>query len=116
MFHHYLFLFFFFFLMIRRPPRSTLFPYTTLFRSDTNNWVVGGYQADMEAGPTYTGILYEERMTRGVMAARGEKVVWDKDCKKQVVGSLGTSDEPQAVVKRGDWNDYVVIAQGNHLG
>src|SRR5437764_9716755 len=29
---HY-FLFFFFFLMIRRPPRSTLFPYTTLFRS-----------------------------------------------------------------------------------
>src|SRR5690554_7316778 len=28
-----LFLFYFFFLMIRRPPRSTLFPYTTLFRS-----------------------------------------------------------------------------------
>src|SRR5215204_7052892 len=28
-----LFLFSFFFLMIRRPPRSTLFPYTTLFRS-----------------------------------------------------------------------------------
>src|SRR5215204_6610535 len=27
------FLFLFFFLMIRRPPRSTLFPYTTLFRS-----------------------------------------------------------------------------------
>src|SRR2546429_3782810 len=26
---------FFFFLMIRRPPRSTLFPYTTLFRSPT---------------------------------------------------------------------------------
>src|SRR5260221_14677781 len=29
----YLFILFFFFLMIRRPPRSTLFPYTTLFRS-----------------------------------------------------------------------------------
>src|SRR2546428_10381964 len=28
-----LYFFFFFFLMIRRPPRSTLFPYTTLFRS-----------------------------------------------------------------------------------
>src|SRR3712207_3657357 len=27
----------FFFLMIRRPPRSTLFPYTTLFRSDPSN-------------------------------------------------------------------------------
>src|SRR6516165_11976174 len=28
--------FFFFFLMIRRPPRSTLFPYTTLFRSPSS--------------------------------------------------------------------------------
>src|SRR5574341_1694975 len=31
---------FFFFLMIRRPPRSTLFPYTTLFRSDAGRWSV----------------------------------------------------------------------------
>src|SRR2546425_11051496 len=29
--------FFFFFLMIRRPPRSTLFPYTTLFRSPVSD-------------------------------------------------------------------------------
>src|SRR2546429_8874425 len=40
----YVRLFFFFFLMIRRPPRSTLFPYTTLFRSawtwssDNEHW------------------------------------------------------------------------------
>src|SRR2546427_7589063 len=31
------FMFLFFFLMIRRPPRSTLFPYTTLFRSNPNS-------------------------------------------------------------------------------
>src|SRR5438093_7020052 len=31
----------FFFLLIRRPPRSTLFPYTTLFRSFTA-WLMGG--------------------------------------------------------------------------
>src|SRR3712207_8451423 len=30
----------FFFLMIRRPPRSTLFPYTTLFRSNNNCTVI----------------------------------------------------------------------------
>src|SRR5256885_16656163 len=29
----------FFFLMIRRPPRSTLFPYTTLFRSRGGEWL-----------------------------------------------------------------------------
>src|SRR2546426_10670509 len=33
--------FFFFFLMIRRPPRSTLFPYTTLFRSAGQVFNVG---------------------------------------------------------------------------
>src|SRR5260221_9049679 len=41
---------FFFFLMIRRPPRSTLFPYTTLFRSNlellpiniAGEWRLGG--------------------------------------------------------------------------
>src|SRR2546426_5125885 len=38
---------FFFFLMIRRPPRSTLFPYTTLFRSRT----IGVHRVD-EGGPT----------------------------------------------------------------
>src|SRR5256885_8605367 len=33
----------FFFLMIRRPPRSTLFPYTTLFRSQTSS-CLGGFE------------------------------------------------------------------------
>src|SRR3989454_8138700 len=33
---------FFFFLMIRRPPRSTLFPYTTLFRSNSVRWPGAG--------------------------------------------------------------------------
>src|SRR3712207_8620725 len=33
---------FFFFLMIRRPPRSTLFPYTTLFRSEGIMEIRGG--------------------------------------------------------------------------
>src|SRR5438034_3482772 len=35
----------FFFLMIRRPPRSTLFPYTTLFRSRLLRIVVAGIDA-----------------------------------------------------------------------
>src|SRR5258706_10280203 len=50
---------FFFFLMIRRPPRSTLFPYTTLFRSktyaSTTDGVAGaafGFDAETFA-PTY---------------------------------------------------------------
>src|SRR5436309_15627350 len=42
-FFFYLFFFFFFFLMIRRPPRSTLFPYTTLFRSIFNGVSLGTF-------------------------------------------------------------------------
>jgi len=88
------------------------------FRSkilDPANWVVGGYQADMEAGPNYTGTLYEERGKRGTMASRGEKVVFGADCQKHVTGSLGTPEELLAVIKREDWNEYVIIAKGNHL-
>src|SRR3989475_9908523 len=36
----------FFFLMIRRPPRSTLFPYTTLFRSDVSGRPYVAYHAE----------------------------------------------------------------------
>src|SRR6266481_7906161 len=39
------FLFFFFFLMIRRPPRSTLFPYTTLFRPARTSSALVRWQA-----------------------------------------------------------------------
>jgi hypothetical protein len=81
---------------------------------DPSYWVVGGYQADMEAGTNYTGILYEERF-RGIMALRGEKVVWTKDDKKEVVGSVGTAADIEANLKKTDWNEYVIIAKGNHL-
>src|SRR5476649_3044938 len=40
--------FFFFFLMIRRPPRSTLFPYTTLFRSYQGAPRGDEYSSDVE--------------------------------------------------------------------
>src|SRR5256885_11818521 len=42
------FSFFFFFLMIRRPPRSTLFPYTTLFRSFENVEYLSSALVDMK--------------------------------------------------------------------
>jgi uncharacterized protein (TIGR03067 family) len=88
--------------------------------ADPKYFVVGGYQADMEAGKTYSGILYEER-GRGILAQRGQKVIITADPadpnkpKIDVVGSLGDSNEIQSRIKSNDWNEYVVIAQGNHL-
>src|SRR5690349_22522287 len=57
----YIFIFFFFFLMIRRPPRSTLFPYTTLFRSSPLEEERGGNRR--------VGRIPEWRAPRGVGGA-----------------------------------------------
>src|SRR5437660_2641300 len=84
---------------------------------DFGDFVVGGYQADMEAGKTYSGILYEEQMD-GILAQRGQKTVVktvEGKTRVEVVGSLGKSEDIQSKIKDKDWNDYVVIAQGNHL-
>src|SRR2546429_3769539 len=43
--------YFFFFLMIRRPPRSTLFPYTTLFRSARGESEAGSFRQAIFAEP-----------------------------------------------------------------
>lgn len=83
--------------------------------------VLSGYQADFEVGKKFSGILYEEK-GRGILALRGQKVVirdGDKPNGKkpniEVVGTVGDSDEVQAGIKLGDWNEYVIIAKGNHL-
>src|SRR5258708_40328750 len=52
--------FFFFFLMIRRPPRSTLFPYTTLFRSFA--LALGGYLWRRMQFPSVPGDIFKSFM------------------------------------------------------
>ncbi len=82
--------------------------------------IVGGYQADFEAGKTYSGILYEEQ-GRGILAQRGQKTVIRPDPadaskpKIEVTGTVGDSDAIQSKIKPEQWNDYVIIAQGNQL-
>src|SRR5258705_5525922 len=48
---------FFFFLMIRRPPRSTLFPYTTLFRSTSHQVLIIGFSPHVH----HSTSLFEDR-------------------------------------------------------
>src|SRR5256885_9112570 len=61
--------FFFFFLMIRRPPRSTLFPYTTLFRSPE---LVEVAPAQPEHAPLRLGVRRERRRPAQAVAPGGE--------------------------------------------
>lgn len=84
---------------------------------DANQAIVGGYQADIEAGTTYSGILYEER-GRGILALRGQRTVIQDvagQTKVAVVGELAKGPELQAFIRQDDWNDYLIVANGNHL-
>jgi len=84
---------------------------------EKQKWVVGGYQADFEAGDTFSGILYGERF-RGMLANRGQKTELVRDNGKfqaKVVGSVGDSKEIQAKIKKEDWNDYSVLADKFHF-
>lgn len=80
-------------------------------------WVIGGYQADFEAGDTYSGILYGERY-RGILALRGEStelVRTDGKFEKKVTGSVGDTKEIQQKIRKEDWNTYRIVADGYHF-
>ncbi len=75
--------------------------------------ILGGLQADFEAGERHTGGLYGER-SRRILARRGEKVRIGADGKPQVVGSVGDPAELQKRIRLDGWNSFQVIARGNH--
>lgn len=90
--------------------------------SKDNNWVVSGYQAEIENTPGKVGFLYHEKgPNRGYpdkakyLGKVGDKVEIDAAGKSNVVGTLGNQSAIGAVYKSGDWNDYIIIAKGNHL-
>jgi hypothetical protein len=81
---------------------------------DPEKWIVGGYQADMDAANKYTGILYDERGTRAIMANRGESVKIGPDGQR-TVDKFADAAELQKSIKDNDWNKYVIVARGARL-
>src|SRR5256886_17348856 len=78
----------FFFLMIRRPPRSTLFPYTTLFRSPSLSRLMDagiGKDRTREDHKQVADQLYaayaEGKDVRGLVAIVGKEALSDRDRK-----------------------------------
>ncbi len=81
------------------------------FEVPNEKWVIGGYQADFEAGDTYSGINYGERF-RGILALRGQETVIGDDHKPKLVREIGDTKEIQTKIKKEDWNEYYVTAKG----
>src|SRR6266536_1630524 len=91
------FFFFFFFFMIRRPPRSTLFPYTTLFRSaalpsldstsSSCSWQLPAPVHPQQAAPDVGGAI-----TGGVSedVLRGPAAQWVDELTTLAVGTTST--------------------------
>ncbi len=85
--------------------------------SDIGQWVVGGYQADIDGTNQYMGILYEER-GRAILALRGEAVELlpgAKKVQKKVTGSVGDPADIVAEVRPGEWQSYEIRAIDNKL-
>ena len=85
------------------------------FRSaELEDYVMSGYQADMDGNNDWTGANYEER-GRGILAKLGEKTVIGADGTVAVVGAVGDRTAIIAAIRKDDWNDCDIIAQGNHV-
>ncbi len=80
---------------------------------DEEKFIVGGYQADIDSTPRYTGINYEER-GRGILAERGQRVTIAADGSK-TVEDFGDPVELAKKLEAGGWNHYRVVAEGNRL-
>jgi hypothetical protein len=78
-------------------------------------WNMRGYQADFDYANKYTGQLYEQGTSRGIVAWRGQVVETDQGKKPRLLATVGSSDELKSFIKLGDWNQYEVIADGNTL-
>ena len=78
------------------------------------DYSIGGYQADFEAGTTYSGINYGEQF-RGILAKRGERTEIGEDGKPKVLETFADTKELQKKINQGEWNNYHIIVKGNHM-
>jgi hypothetical protein len=95
--------------------RSDLAPGTPSDKQKYAKWGLRGYQADFDFANRYTGQLYEQGTSRGIVAWRGQMVETDPDQKPRLLAMVGSSDELKSYIKQGDWNQYEIIAEGNTL-
>lgn len=82
-----------------------------------NKWVVRGYQHEIRNEntlPSVSGFIYDEGGKRGRICLVGEKATWEADGKK-VSGQLIDAAGYKKLFKLDDWNDIVIIANGNHI-
>ena len=88
------------------------------FKADgPDEWRIGGYQADFEAGDTYSGICYGERF-RGILSLRGKKTtltIGDDGKLKKAVEEFAKDADIAKAIKKEEWNGYRIVARGFNI-
>jgi hypothetical protein len=91
------------------------------FRSKINNETdkhCGGYQADCDGKQGYDGTIYDESGIAGkrnTMSNRGEETHWTAETKREKKPLAENAGELKKLIKVNDWNDVVLVANGNHI-
>lgn len=83
-----------------------------------NRWRVKGYQHEIrneEEFPNVPAFIYDEGGQRGRICMVGEQAVWTEAGKQLLRDDLINQDEFRELMKVDDWNDVVIIAQGNRI-
>ena len=83
-----------------------------------NAWVVRGYQHELrnEQGlPNVSGFIYDEGGKRGRICLAGEQATWESEGKQVVKSDLVDAAAFEKLFKLDDWNDVVILANGNHI-
>ena len=84
----------------------------------SNNWVVRGYQHEIRNEltlPNVSGFIYDEGGKRSRVCLVGEEATWELDGKHVVKSDLIDQAAFEKLFKLDDWNDVVIMGQGNHI-
>lgn len=76
---------------------------------DVAPWVITGYQCDIHPAIEHTGMTYEEK-GRGIFGLNGSNVLLDPE---GAIWKLSSHEPVKVDVSQ--WNEYTIIARGNHL-
>ena len=77
---------------------------------DEENFVMAGYQCDLHPNPEFLAMIYGEKIGRGIIIKRGQKIEINEKGKKKI---LSTEKAEKVDIKQ--WNTYEVICKGNHI-
>jgi len=94
---------------LRQTGNNSGIQYRSRELAEVGKWSIGGYQCDVHPSPVNNAMLYDER-GRGILTKNGQEVIVDNAGAKWLV-----SEHAPVEVAVPEWNEYKIIARGNHL-